>query len=163
MELIIRSADEVSSELVRLAVESRDDLELGSPEVLAQLVRRVASFKCPTTNRELAKPVLEALKGLVETPAVESRKEDVWYTYTVRVDRRDNLRQFLSDRGIETKIHHPILMPCQPVYRKLGNAGNYPVASRMIKRIVSLPATEKIKRVEIDYVVESIRKFYEGV
>ena len=75
MELIIRSADEVSSELVRLAVESRDDLELGSPEVLAQLVRRVASFKSPTTNRELAKPVLEALKGLVGEEQLSDLKE----------------------------------------------------------------------------------------
>ena len=75
MELIIRSADEVSSELVRRAVESRDDLELGSHEVLAQLVRRVASFKCPTTNRELAKPVLESLKGLVGEEQLSDLKE----------------------------------------------------------------------------------------
>ena len=75
MELISRSADEVSRELVRLVVESRDDLELGSHEVLAQLVRRVASFKCPTTNRELAKPVLESLKGLVGEEQLSDLKE----------------------------------------------------------------------------------------
>lgn len=59
------TAEEVRSELSGLLVEGRNDLELDSPEVLAQLVRRVASFRCPMTERELITGVLEGLEGLL--------------------------------------------------------------------------------------------------
>mgnify|MGYP001227280155 CR=1 FL=1 len=59
------TAEEVRSELPGLLVEGRNDLELDSPEVLAQLVRRVASFRCPMTERELITGVLEGLEGLL--------------------------------------------------------------------------------------------------
>jgi len=65
MDVTGLTAEEVRSELPGLLVEGRNDLELDSPEVLAQLVRRVASFRCPMTERELITGVLEGLEGLL--------------------------------------------------------------------------------------------------
>ena len=67
--------------------------------------------------------------------------------------------KFLSKKGIETKVRHPILMPDQPVYqnRKKDNLIN---SKMIIREILSLPANEKITKDDMDYVGSCIREFY---
>lgn len=110
-------------------------------------------------RREVAGWYGEALKGVVEPPQEAPGECDAWYTYTIRTARRDELKAFLEGRGIETRIHHPFLMPQQPAYRD-GARGKFPNAERLVGQVLCLPATEKIRREEVDYVVACVREFY---
>src|SRR5262249_21213410 len=74
-------------------------------EALIERRRRNASFYA------------ERLVGLVAVPIEREGEFDVYYTFTIRSSRRDELKAFLDGRGIETKIQHPLLMPDQPAYR----------------------------------------------
>jgi dTDP-4-amino-4,6-dideoxygalactose transaminase len=112
-------------------------------------------------RREIASWYDQQLAGLVETPKQAEGEWDVFYTYTIRANRRDELKEFLYQKRIETKIQHPYLMPQQPAYRDKVKE-EFPNAERLVKQVLCIPNNEKITRYDVDYVVSSIQEFYKG-
>ena len=110
-------------------------------------------------RREIAQFYRETLADIVDCPWEEPSSRHVYYVYSIQADKRDDLQEFLEARGIETKIHHPFLMPKQTVY-KGRFATEIPVAERLVGRILSLPNHEKLIDAELEYVVSSVRDFY---
>jgi len=92
-------------------------------------------------------------------PVDEPGYENVFYTYTIMAENRDKLMRYLEEQGIETKIHHKILMPNHTAYKSLPRP-TIPVAERLVGQILSLPAHENITSDEIDYVAHHVRAFY---
>lgn len=102
---------------------------------------------------------LQEVKGIIALPVESQDEQQVYYTYTLRVEKRDELKKYIESRGIETKIQHPYLMPDQPVYRnnprdKLTNA------QKIVKEILCIPANEKMTIQDMDYVLQNIKEFY---
>lgn len=112
-------------------------------------------------RRAIADFYAEALGESVICPKEEEGGYNVYYTYSVIAERREALQEHLTSKGIETKIHHPILMPYHTAYKHLHNP-NIPVAEHLVDRILSIPAHENITIEEASYVAESIREFYES-
>jgi len=112
-------------------------------------------------RREIAARYNEQLAEVVDVPEEKDGEWDVYYTYTIRANRRDELKAFLEELGIETKIHHPILMPEQPAYKDIAR-GEFQNAQRLVRQILSIPANEKLSRDDVDYVATCIRRFYDG-
>lgn len=112
-------------------------------------------------RREIAFQYGKQLAELVQVPREAEGEQDVYYTYTIQADRRDELKEFLEARGIETRIQHPYLMPEQPAYRDTAR-GQFPNAQRLVKRILCIPIHEKLTHADVDYVVACIRDFYGG-
>lgn len=111
---------------------------------------------------EIAKFYTDALKGTLQVPEVQLNGKDVpnvFFNYVVQTDRRDELKAFMESKGIEVKIHHPILMPHQPAYSHLPKY-DILVAERVVKRILSIPNHEKMSQAELDYVVATIKEFF---
>ena len=92
-------------------------------------------------------------------PEVEEGYGHVYYTYTIAAPKRDELQTFLEERGIESKIQHPVLMPHQPIYVDTA-VGTFPNAEKSVKEILSLPANEKITPSQREYVANTILEFY---
>lgn len=86
---------------------------------------------------------------------------DVFFDYTIRAERRDELKAFLEEAGIEIKIKHPILMPDQPAYQRLPRQ-ELPLARRVVGEILSLPIHEKLTDAEVECVAASVKRFYRG-
>jgi dTDP-4-amino-4,6-dideoxygalactose transaminase/predicted dehydrogenase len=96
------------------------------------------------------------------TPVVAPWAEHVWHLYTVRVDERDALREFLAERGIDTGIHYPLPIHLQPSFRSLGYAhGDFPVAESLAEGTLSLPMYPELKEAQIRLVVDAIGEFLE--
>lgn len=95
----------------------------------------------------------------VTPPTRSAESEDVYYTYTIQAEKRDELMSFLEKKGIETKIQHPILMPEQPAYSK-NTRGEWSNAKKVVKKILCLPANEKLSQEDIAYVADCIKAFY---
>ncbi len=96
-------------------------------------------------RREIASWYAGQLQGVVDLPQETAGLRDVYYTYTIRCQRRNELKAFLESQGIETKIQHPILMPEQPAYRRAVR-GEFPNARRLVSQILCLPVHEKLTR-----------------
>lgn len=98
--------------------------------------------------------------------AVPPRPAGVRHGYTiyiVRAGRRDELLQFLVNKGVEAKIHYPIPLHLQKAARPLGyKRGDFPVCEAQAREIITFPAHEYITDDDVDYMVECVRKFYQG-
>ena len=113
-------------------------------------------------RREIADWYDRKLAGVVELPQMAVGENDVHFSYQIRSDRRDELMAFLLDKGIETQIQHPILMPQQPAYRAIVQS-EFPNAERLVKRILCLPNNEKLTYADVEYVADAICTFFRNV
>lgn len=112
------------------------------------------------SRREIAGFYTQSLKDIVVCPQ-DNKTNHVYYLYTILAPSRDELKQYLFSRGIETQIHHPKLMPNNTAYQYLPKF-NMPVAEDLIGKILCLPNQETLTLKETRYVVECIKDFYGG-
>ena len=83
----------------------------------------------------------------------------VWHLCVIQVDNRDVLREYLSERGVGTGIHYPLPLHMTDAYGSLGYVeGDFPVAERIQKRIVSLPLYPEMTDDQIVYVGNTVRQ-----
>ena len=124
------------------------------------LIERLKTFEgVIEKRRKIAAVYDEALKEIVETPIEASVETNSYYSYTIQTDRRDELKKYLEENGVETKIQHPILMPNQPAYSGLTKAEKLN-AEKVVVKILCLPASEKLTQQEQDYAIEKIKVFF---
>jgi dTDP-4-amino-4,6-dideoxygalactose transaminase len=85
----------------------------------------------------------------------------VFHQYVIRVERRDELRQFLAERKIGSEIYYPLPLHLQPVFSYLGlKAGDLPVSEQAAREVLALPMFPELTEAEIGWVVERIADFY---
>lgn len=83
----------------------------------------------------------------------------VFHLYVVRVKGRDAIQAALKDAGIATGIHYPIALPELQAYGYLGHSnGEFPVATRYSREILSLPMYAELTPVQIEYVCDNLKK-----
>ena len=85
----------------------------------------------------------------------------VYHLFVVETAERDGLREFLTERGIQTGIHYPIPIHLQEAYRDLGVLpGAFPHAERLARETLSLPMYPELTEEQIDSVTNAIREFF---
>jgi dTDP-4-amino-4,6-dideoxygalactose transaminase len=128
----------------------------------AILLKRLVRYEAILARRrEISDRYNRELAGLVETPSPLPGYNDAFYTYTIRVEKRDALRSHLALLGVETKIHHPILLNDQHAFQHKVR-GHSPRAARLVQEILSLPAHEKLGEDEQTFVIEAVKGFFGG-
>lgn len=108
---------------------------------------------------EIAKKYTTALSKFMKCPQPPQGDLHAYFTYAIQTDRRDELREYLTKRQIENKVFHIPLASDAPVYSHLKKTDT-PVARRITDEFLSLPAHEKLSDEQIDYVIDSIRDFF---
>jgi dTDP-4-amino-4,6-dideoxygalactose transaminase len=77
--------------------------------------------------------------------------------YVVEVPTRDTLQKKLTDAGVGTMIHYPIPPHLQQAYACAGfSAGQFPIAERMAKQMLSLPIGPQLKTKQQEFVIDVI-------
>ena len=94
-------------------------------------------------------------------PATTNGFKHVWHLYVVRSDKRDGLRDYLSENGIETLIHYPVAPHLQQCYSYLNiNKGCLPISEKLHSDVLSLPMGPTLSFTDAEFVINSIRKFF---
>lgn len=135
---------------------------------LDELQAAILRVKLPRLNQwnerrvKIAQRYMQGLKGLrAEMPVPVPGNTHVYHVFAILVERRDELQEFLADRGIPTIIYYPQPLHLQPVYRDLGyKPGDFPVAEAISKRILPLPMYPELTDQQVDYVTDSIKDFF---
>ena len=103
--------------------------------------------------------LLLGIPGLAP-PLVPERYEHVFHQFTIRVERRDALVQFLSERKIGSSVYYPVPLHLQPLYGSLGHkAGDFPHAEHAAKEVLSLPMFPELRPEQIARVAEAVAEF----
>jgi len=123
------------------------------PHILKWTDQRIA-------NAKIYDELLEGIDCLIQKPAVRPESKHTFHLYVVRVKRRNDLIKYLKDKGIETAVHYPTILPNLPAYSYLKlNKGIFPVAQRHQEEILSLPMYPELTRDQIEYICTCLRDF----
>lgn len=85
----------------------------------------------------------------------DSASESAYHLLVVRLDRRDDVRLRLAQRGIETGIHYPVPCHKQVPYKGYGE-GTLPVAEHAAGEILSLPFFPHMTDDAVDEVIVAL-------
>lgn len=103
----------------------------------------------------------EELSDYIDIPERLSHERHVFHLYMMLVQDRDQLNHYLNEHGIESKVHYPIPLHLQPASRALGyQEGDFPIAERQAKSLITLPAHQHLTEEEMEYTIEHVRQFY---
>jgi dTDP-4-amino-4,6-dideoxygalactose transaminase len=81
----------------------------------------------------------------------------VYHLYVIRVEDRDGFMAKLAAHNIGTGIHYPIPLHLQKAFSHLGyQQGDFPVAERLAKGIVSLPMFPTLTDTEQKQICETV-------
>ncbi|MFN4133895.1 MAG: DegT/DnrJ/EryC1/StrS family aminotransferase, partial [Candidatus Hadarchaeales archaeon] len=119
--------------------------------------------KWNSARRKMAKQYSERLQenGNMILPVERENAKHVFHLYVVRTNRRDELREWLKMKGIETGIHYPIPVHLQRAYAHLGvGEGSLPKTEKYAREILSLPMFPELKKSEIEYVCNWVDSFF---
>ncbi len=93
-------------------------------------------------------------------PKVRENSGHVWHLFVVRCERRNELHDYLEERGIHTQIHYPIPPHLQKCYEYLGHKkGDFPIAEKFANEVLSLPFYNGMTDEEINFVIEAVNEF----
>lgn len=126
------------------------------------LVKLKLLDKWNISRRKIALSYNKLLKNLpVITPEIPDDSEHVFHLYVIRSEKRNQLSEFLSKKGISTGLHYPIPIHLQKAYSKLGyKRGDFPVSEKLAGEILSLPIYPELKETDVEYIAKSIKQFF---
>src|SRR5579859_5296124 len=96
----------------------------------------------------------------VMPPLIPEGYEHVFHQYTIRVERRDAVQQFLNEQKIGSAVYYPVPLHLQPLYASLGHkAGDFPHAEHAAQEVLSLPMFPELRPEQITRVAEAVAEF----
>ena len=103
--------------------------------------------------------LLSQIPGVMPPLAPEGY-EHVYHQYTIRIEQRDSLQKFLSERKIGSTIYYPYPLHLQPLYASLGHKlGDFPHSERAAQEVLSLPMYPELRDAQIARVAGAIAEF----
>jgi len=101
------------------------------------------------------------LRPYVTVPDEGPGEYCVYQTYVILAGRRDELKKYLNDNGVEALVHYSTPIHLQPAAKYLGyTSADFPKTMRHVSRILSLPIYPSLTHTQQDHVVTLIRSFF---
>jgi dTDP-4-amino-4,6-dideoxygalactose transaminase len=102
------------------------------------------------------------VKEGVVLPFRDPRAGHIFHQYVIRAPRRDQLRQYLTDRQIGSEIYYPLPLHQQTSLASLGyKQGDFPVSEAAAGEVLALPMYPELREDEQETVVETIASFFD--
>lgn len=112
-----------------------------------------------TARREHASIYRDMLSGTVSCITQRPYGESANHLFVIRSPERDALQAHLIEQGIQSLIHYPVPIHLQPAYGKRWKTGDFPVAERLARDILSLPLYPELTAYQRDTVVSAVRNW----
>jgi dTDP-4-amino-4,6-dideoxygalactose transaminase len=104
---------------------------------------------------------LENVKEVVTPPSAEDGTYPVFHLYELKTESkeiRDDLKAFLTEKGVATSLHYP--KPCHLQDMYTYEEVWLPISERLSDTLLSLPMHPNLKEVEVKYVCDCIKEFF---
>jgi dTDP-4-amino-4,6-dideoxygalactose transaminase len=86
----------------------------------------------------------------------------VYNQFSIRAPRRDELQEYLRDRGIPTEVYYPSPLHVEPAFAYLGHRdGDFPNAEAACREVLSLPIYPELTLEQQRAVVATMSRFYQ--
>ena len=133
-----------------------DELQAGLLRVKLKYLDDFNKERC-----EIAAAYLEGIKNdAIQFPKIRPGADSSWHQFVIHCEGRDELKEYLQEKGIGTLIHYPIPPHLSTAYEYLGKKkGDYPIAEKYADEVLSLPMYNGMTKEELDYVIGAINEF----
>ncbi len=96
-------------------------------------------------------------------PWHDPRTRHIYNQYVLRVPKRDELRRFLSERGIGHEVYYPVPLHLQKCFASLGyREGSMPHAEAAARETIALPIYPELTEDQIRHVAATVREFVDS-
>ncbi|MFT6335260.1 MAG: dTDP-4-amino-4,6-dideoxygalactose transaminase [Halioglobus sp.] len=98
----------------------------------------------------------------LQTPKRMPYSTHVFHQYTLKVKdgRRDELKAYLSKKGIPSMIYYPIPLYKQEAFKPFTDVHFLPVTEQLCKEVISLPIHTEMSVEEVMYVSDAVTNFF---
>lgn len=124
----------------------------------AILLAKLEIFPEEVADREKIGTQYSALLSkAVTTPYIEPHNTSVYAQYTIQVEKRDELQNYLASQNIPTAVHYPIPLHLQPVFAYLNyHRGDFPHAEQAAQQVISLPMGPYLAPADMNTVAQAV-------
>ncbi len=171
--MVLTNSDEIDERVRMLRVHGSKKKyvhdEIGYNSRMDELQAAILNVKFPHLDEWIEKRInvaknyaklFEEHKIKVVYPFVPSDKSYVFHQYVIKVDQRDELREYLTSQGVGTSIYYPIPLHLQRCFSYLGyKKEDLPISEKLSQETLALPIFPEITFEEQEYVVEKITEF----
>lgn len=99
-------------------------------------------------------------RGVLAPPA--GRNGRCYYVYSLLVNRRADLRAYLSERQIGTHVYYPVPLPSQPAFSAWAPEGQrWPNAQQVSDRNLGIPIWPHLTDGNVEFIADSVCEFFE--
>lgn len=97
----------------------------------------------------------------IKTPFVADYSRHIYHQYVLRLKTSSRkLIDYLRTKGIDARIYYPLPLHLQKCFKYLGyKKGDFPESEKASLQTIALPVYPELTRAEMDYIIQSIRKF----
>jgi dTDP-4-amino-4,6-dideoxygalactose transaminase len=110
----------------------------------------------------IAEHYFECLKdvGDIVLPVRQDWAKQVYHLYVIRTDRRDELKCYLAEQGVQTGVHYPTSLSKLAAYKYVGQGQECTFANESDNSLLSLPIGEHLNKQSVDEVTMHIKSFF---
>jgi len=102
-------------------------------------------------------------ENILRIPPQTANRSHIFNNYVISARRRDDLKQFLAKRGIQSEVYYPVPLHLQVCFAGLGyKAGDFPQAERAANEVLALPLYPELTVAQQQTVVGTIAGYYRG-
>ncbi len=103
--------------------------------------------------------------GLTEQiglPTERTNAKHIYNQYVIRVpQKRDELRAFLTEKGIGTDIYYPVPLHLQECFAYIGySEGDMPESEKAARETLAIPIYPELSMEQQEYVAEAVAEFF---
>ena len=109
-------------------------------------------------RREVSNPLVRLRLVSHEVTDGSSERYSVYHIFPVFCLRRDELKKYLADNGVETQIHYPIPPHKQNCYREWASL-SLPVTEQIHSQELSIPCHQAMTNKEASYIADLLNDF----
>ena len=135
-------------------------------DTLQAAILRIKLKKLDTWNQMRIKAagaydkLFKNIDGII-CPHVSQDVKHVYHVYAIRSKNREKIAEKFKTNGVGAVIHYPIPLHLQKAYASLGyRQGDFPVAEKVCREIISLPMFPHIKLNQMKYIVKLIKNTF---
>jgi dTDP-4-amino-4,6-dideoxygalactose transaminase len=143
--------------------KSGDHLSIGTNSKMSEadcaaMIVKLKYFEQWQDRRaSIAEYYTDRLADYVALPQTDPHVVHSWHKYVIQTNQRTNLKNFLDEHGIDTRIHYEYPMPMQS---SCFDGRTYCNADDFCGKVLSLPIYPELTDAEIEYVVDRIIDFW---
>ena len=98
----------------------------------------------------------------IVTPTAKSDCYHIYNQYVIRTPNRDELKAYLTEKGIGNAIYYPLSLHQQKCFEYLGyHQGSFPESEKVAKESLAIPIYPDLTDEQKDYVTKTINSFFE--